>query len=120
MMLRRARHRLLLTAPVVVVASGALVGVAHAAGVSTVGWDASSQPAAVAVDDQLLAPTVKQIGTFAGVPYVEYDGIFAGQTSTGAFRVPYRITAAADPELGNRTVLLEPSHAFVGLGARDL
>jgi hypothetical protein len=121
MKLRRvSRHRLLSTAPVVVMASGALVGAAHATGVSTLSWDASLQPAAVAVDDQLLAPTVSQIGTFGGVPYVEYNGIFEGQTSTGAFRVPYRITAAADPELGNRTVLVEPSHAFVGLGARDL
>ncbi|WP_328989293.1 alpha/beta hydrolase domain-containing protein [Kribbella sp. NBC_01245] len=71
-------------------------------------------------DDRLLSPTVKQVGTFAGVPYVQYDGIFEGDTSTGAFRVPYRITAPTDPSLGNATVLVEPSHFVIGLGALNI
>src|SRR5512132_1881041 len=79
-----------------------------------------SGAAQAATDDRLLAPTVKHVGTFGGVPYVEYNGIFEGQTSTGAFRVPYRITAPADPALGNRTVLVEPPHDVVGLGALNL
>ena len=68
-----------------------------------------------APQDRLLAPTATQIGVFAGVPYVQYDGIFEGMTSTGAFRVPYRITAPSDPDLGNRTVLVEPPHFAAGL-----
>lgn len=60
---------------------------------------------------------MQEAGVFAGVPYVQYDGIFEGETSTGAFRVPYRITAPVDPSLGNATVLVEPSHFAVGLGA---
>ena len=33
--------------------------------------------------------------------------------------MPYRITAPADPDRGNRTVLVEPPHIAVGLGALD-
>jgi hypothetical protein len=42
----------------------------------------------ISAADQLLAATRTQAGTFEGVPYVRYDGIFQGETSTGAFRVP--------------------------------
>jgi hypothetical protein len=70
--------------------------------------------------DRLLPPSVTPVGTFEGVSYVRYDGIFEGATSTGAFRVPYQITAAADPDSGNRTVLVEPSHFVQGVGVRDL
>jgi len=70
-----------------------------------------------AADDRLLAPTVTPAGVFAGVSYVRYDGIFEGKTSTGAFRVPYRITAPAEPAAGNGTVLVEPAHFALGLGA---
>ena len=76
---------------------------------------ALSGTALAAPEDRLLAPTATQIGVFAGVPYVQYDGIFEGMTSTGEFRVPYRITAPADPDLGNRTVLVEPPHFAAGL-----
>ena len=76
---------------------------------------ALSGTALAATQDQLLSPTATPIGTFAGVPYVQYDGIFEGTTTTGAFRVPYRITAPADPELGNGTVLVEPPHFATGL-----
>ena len=64
-------------------------------------------------------PRVTQLGTFGGIDYVQYDGIFQGQTSTGAYRVPYRITAPADPGRGNRTILVEPSHYVGGLGALE-
>lgn len=77
-------------------------------------------PASAADEDELLPPTATPVGTFGGVSYVQYDGIFQGETSTGAFRVPYRITAPADSELGNRTVVVEPPHAAIGLGALDL
>src|SRR3989304_3701856 len=70
--------------------------------------------------DQLLTPIETLIGPFGGIAYVQYDGIFEGQTSTGAFRVPYRITAPADPSLGNRTVIVEPSHFATGLGTLNL
>jgi hypothetical protein len=79
-------------------------------------------PMSISAADQLLAATRTQAGTFEGVPYVQYDGIFQGETSTGAFRVPYRITAPApaDPALGNGTVVVEPSHFAVGLGVLNL
>ena len=64
-------------------------------------------------------PTAAPIGTFGGLRYIQYDGIFEGRSSTGAYRVPYRITAPADPDRGNRTVLVEPPHFAAGLGALD-
>jgi hypothetical protein len=77
-------------------------------------------PASAVAEDRLLPPTATPAGTFEGVPYVRYDGIFEGETSTGAFRVPYRITSPMDPTLGNGTVIVEPSHGVVGLGALNL
>lgn len=77
-------------------------------------------PSPAAAAGLLGNPVVTQVGTFGGIAYVQYDGIFEGQTSTGAYRVPYRITAPADPARGNRTVLVEPPHYASGLGARDL
>ena len=47
---------------------------------------------------------------------MQYDGLFAGHTSTGAFRVPYRITAPADPGDGNGALVMEPPHFATGLG----
>jgi hypothetical protein len=72
-----------------------------------------------AVEDQLGQPLETPIGTFGGTAYVQYDGIFEGQTSTGTYRVPYRITAPADRAHGNRTILVEPSHFVEGLGTLD-
>ncbi|WP_282694309.1 alpha/beta hydrolase domain-containing protein [Streptomyces sp. CC208A] len=63
--------------------------------------------------------SVTPLGTFDGVSYVRYDGVFEGRTSTGRFRVPYRISAPQDPGRTNGTVLVEPSHFAVGLGALD-
>jgi len=64
-------------------------------------------------------PSVTSAGTWGGIRYVEYDGIFAGTTSTGGYRVPYRITAPGDPERGNGTVLVEPPHFASGTGTLD-
>jgi hypothetical protein len=59
------------------------------------------------------------VGSFDGVDYVQYDGVFAGHTSTGAFRVPYRITVPVDPDDGNGAVVVEPPHFATGLGTLD-
>src|SRR5205085_1434537 len=76
-------------------------------------------PAPVAATGTLGPPHVTAAGTFGGIAYVQYDGLFEGQTSTGAYRVPYRITAPADPRRGNGTVLVEPPHAAIGTGMLD-
>jgi hypothetical protein len=73
---------------------------------------------AVTASDDIQAPTTTTpAGSFDGVDYVQYDGVFAGHTSTGAFRVPYRITAPVDPDDGNGAVVVEPPHFATGLGA---
>jgi hypothetical protein len=77
-------------------------------------------PSPVAADGVLGLPIATQIGTFGGMAYVQYDGLFEGKTSTGVYRVPYRITAPADPSLGNQTVLIEPSHFAIGLGTLNV
>src|SRR5262245_10088240 len=74
-------------------------------------------PAPVAAYGQLGDPVAIEVGTFGGIAYVQYDGFFEGQTSTGAYRVPYRVTTPANPTRGNRTVIVEPSHFNIGLGA---
>lgn len=59
-------------------------------------------------------------GTFDGVPFLRHTGFLEGETSLGAFRVPYEIVAPEDPDQGNGTVLVEPPHwAFPATG-RDL
>src|SRR5262245_61783900 len=74
-------------------------------------------PSPSVADGRLGFPLATPVGTFAGIAYVQYDGTFEGQTSTGAYRVPYRITAPADPVSGTRTVLVEPPHGSIALGA---
>jgi hypothetical protein len=59
------------------------------------------------------------LGTFGGVQYVQYDGLFVGKTSTGNYRVPYRISAPANPRRANHTVLVEPPHFAVGTYLRE-
>jgi Alpha/beta hydrolase domain len=72
---------------------------------------------AAAASDDIEAPTTATpAGSFDGVDYVQYDGVFAGHTSTGAFRVPYRITAPVQADDGNGAVVMEPPHFATGLG----
>ena len=75
-------------------------------------------PAARA-DGTLDAPTSAVIGGAPGVVFVQFDGIFSGRTSTGAYRVPYRITIPAPPARTNGTVVVEPPHFALGLGALE-
>src|SRR5262245_48361235 len=77
-------------------------------------------PPPAAAEGALGQPVATPVGTFGGIAYVQYDGLFEGQTSTGAYRVPYRITAPADPADGNLTVLVEPPHGAAGLGALNV
>ena len=75
---------------------------------------------AVTASDDIAAPTTaRPAGSFGGVDYAQYDGVFAGHTSTGAFRVPYRITAPVDAGDGNGAVVVEPPHFATGLGALE-
>jgi hypothetical protein len=77
-------------------------------------------PSPAAADGELVHPSATPVGSFGGIEYIQYDGIFEGESSTGAYRVPYRITAPADPSESNRGVLVEPPHDVVGLGVLDL
>ena len=74
-------------------------------------------PSLAAADGALGQPTTTPVGAFGGIAYVQYDGIFEGQTSTGAYRVPYRISAPENVSVANRTVVVEPPHGAAGLGA---
>jgi hypothetical protein len=67
----------------------------------------------------LARPSATPIGSFGGIEYVQYDGIFEGQSSIGTYRVPYRITAPKESNRGNRTVVVEPPHYATGLGTLD-
>ena len=73
-------------------------------------------PSPAGADGRLGHPRATKAGTFAGIAFLQYDGIFKGRTSTGAYRVPYRITAPENPKRGNRTVVVEPPHIAGGLG----
>lgn len=85
--------------------------------VALIGTVALGVPDAVAASDDVEAPaTATPAGSFDGVEFVQYDGVFTGRTSTGAFRVPYRITAPVDPDDGNGAVVVEPPHFATGLG----
>jgi alpha/beta hydrolase family protein len=73
-------------------------------------------PSPVTAEGLIGQPRTTPVGTFGGIAYVQHDGLFEGQTSTGAYRVPYRITAPLEPVRGNRTVLIEPPHPIAGMG----
>ena len=77
-------------------------------------------PSSASANGQFDLPRATQVGTFEGIAYIQYDGILEGRTSTGDYRVPYRVTAPAHPGQANRTVLVEPSHFVVGLGTLDV
>jgi Alpha/beta hydrolase domain len=69
-----------------------------------------------------LQPVLKtsSLGKFGGVHYVQYDGLFVGKTSTGNYRVPYRISAPTSPKSAiRRTVLVEPPHFALAMYLRD-
>src|SRR5215218_11100998 len=69
-----------------------------------------------------LQPALKtsSLGTFGGVRYVQYDGLFVGKTSTGKYSVPYRISAPANLRSANRgTVFVEPPHFSQGTFLRE-
>src|SRR5215207_3012418 len=76
-------------------------------------------PPPTAAEGRIGPPRATPVGTFGGIAYTQYDGTFQGRTSTGAYRVPYRITASTDPARGNRAVLVEPPHFAVGLGVLE-
>ena len=77
-------------------------------------------PSPASANGRLARPGATPVGSFGGIEYVQYDGIFEGQSSTGAYRVPYRITAPKESKRGNRTVVVEPPHFATGLGALDV
>jgi hypothetical protein len=63
--------------------------------------------------------TSEPFGTFDGVAFVRHTGMFEGETSLGAFRMPFEIVAPEDPTEGNGTVLVEPLHFAFGPIGRD-
>src|SRR5215208_3195129 len=69
---------------------------------------------------KLQPPSKTSLGTFHGVEYFQYEGLFAGKTSTGKYSVPYRISAPANPRSANSsTVLVEPPHFATGTFLRE-
>src|SRR5215212_8573730 len=67
-----------------------------------------------------LPSKTSALGTFDGVEYLQYEGLFAGKTSTGKYSVPYRISAPANPRSARRsTVLVEPPHFSQGTFLRE-
>jgi hypothetical protein len=67
-----------------------------------------------------LPSKTSSLGTFDGVEYFQYEGLFVGKTSTGNYRVPYRISAPANPRSARRsTVLVEPPHFSQGTFLRE-
>ncbi|WP_144127160.1 alpha/beta hydrolase domain-containing protein [Catellatospora sichuanensis] len=75
----------------------------------------ASQDPPAAAPGRLLPPTATRVQA-GRVSYCRYDGIFEGRTSTGAFRVPYRLSTSGHPRHGDGTVIVEPSHFAIGLG----
>ncbi|MEU8104310.1 alpha/beta hydrolase domain-containing protein [Nonomuraea muscovyensis] len=73
-----------------------------------------------AAEGRLIPRNVTWAGHYGRTVHLRHDGVFEGRTSTGAFRVPYQITAPVEAGRGNGTVLVEPSHFSIGLGARDV
>ena len=73
-------------------------------------------PSTASAAGRLRPPSrISSLGTFGGVEYFQYDGLFIGKTSTGKYSVPYRISAPANPRSASRgTVLVEPPHFAQG------
>ena len=78
-------------------------------------------PSTASAAGRLRPPSrISSLGTFGGVEYFQYDGLFVGKTSTGKYSVPYRISAPANPRSASRgTVLVEPPHFAQGTYLRE-
>ena len=78
-------------------------------------------PSTASAAGKLQTPfRTSSLGTFGGVQYAQYDGLFVGKTSTGNYRVPYRISAPTNPRRAIRgTVLVEPPHFALGTYLRE-
>jgi len=58
-------------------------------------------PSGALADGKLRQPlTQSDLGSFDGIPYRSYSGFFVGRTSTGNYRVPYKVAGPARPALG--------------------
>jgi hypothetical protein len=79
-----------------------------------------SSTASAAGKLQLAETDPIPLGTFGGVEYLQYEGLFVGKTSTGRYSVPFRISAPANPRSARRsTVLVEPPHFSQGTFLRE-
>ena len=76
--------------------------------------------ASAAGELQLDKSKTISLGTFRGVEYLQYAGLFVGKTSTGNYSVPFRISAPAKLRSASRsTVLVEPPHFSQGTFLRE-
>jgi hypothetical protein len=91
----------------------------HAAAIALALCGAAALPSAALANGTLSSPTANPAGTYGGIQFVQYDGVFTGETSTGTYRVPYRIVAPANSKKGNGAVLVEVPNANTGLGVLD-
>jgi hypothetical protein len=41
-------------------------------------------PSTASADGELAPPSATPVGSFGGIEYIQYDGIFEGESSTGA------------------------------------
>ncbi|HEX5766254.1 MAG TPA: alpha/beta hydrolase domain-containing protein, partial [Woeseiaceae bacterium] len=73
-----------------------------------------------ALGDNFAGVVTEPFGVFAGVEYVRHTGVFEGESTLGAFRVPFEVVAPADPDLGENTLLFEPPHSGFGTVGRNL
>ena len=77
-------------------------------------------PPTAPAEGRFVSSNASSMGSFGGIHYVQYDGVFEGVTSTGAYRVPFRISAPRVSKDGNRTIVVEPPHGIAGLGVLEL
>lgn len=76
-------------------------------------------PAQQSAEVSFVESTSGPFGTFNGVTYIRHTGMLEGETSLGAFRVPYEIIAPEDTAQSNGAVLVEPPHFLFGPLGRD-
>jgi len=67
----------------------------------------------------LIEGSAEAFGSYGQVEFVRYTGRFQGETSLGAFDVPFEIIAPDDPAEGNGVLLFEPPHFNGGPLVRD-